>query len=499
MFSTVPLPPVRPISYRLTSKPQSDIDIPVDWVEFCRLMDIPSGLKFVNFEPYGYQRRLIASIEQRSVIVIKVRQCGYTLAVGSWFLKRALEGAVCLVISRTGDDASEVVKRIRKMVLANLDWAGLLLTNNLTDLEFSTGGRIVARPPTADAGRSLTNVAYVLIDEAQSIPNLDIAMGAASAVTEAVGQDARFIIMGTPPEMRSGYYWELLTDHNPDSINLDEVCDQVRDGAIEPYQEWIDDMGWAKVVQHFRAHPEHGKDPEAYLNKTRKRLNVPESQLQREYNLKVPKEGEVSIFRGEDIANAEIDIAPVEVSEETGQKWWISPAELEGQVFYVGCDPHNDGFAPDPDPAAMVGLLKFWDQSRDRYRYRLVYQYQKKYGGANVHLNRWADAIKKLNPIEVRVERNSAGATWCQTLIALCPGFLIEGCKVSSASRPGLVTILELALEREDLEFPADSSLGVELRNFVSISGKPQAAPGYHDDVLWATIHALVAAQYKNT
>ena len=101
--------------------------------------------------------------------------------------------------------------------------------------------------------------------------------------------------------------------------------------------------------------------------------------------------------------------------------------------------------------------------------------------------------------VATQVETNFTGWTWLESLQTALPSHNIVGGKTTDATRPGLVTLLILALERGHYSVPKDSIIGKELLSFVlNKNGRPEAAKGATDDTLFASMHCLSAAGYNS-
>lgn len=469
---------------------EAPAQIPDAWPEFASSIQIRSGLTFTPFNPFYYQENIIAELTQRSAVITKGRQLGASIVIINWILWRVLrEGVVALATSRTQEDAWELSKKVRSQVTyLPAEWGVHLERDSLSELSFNNGGRLVFRAPTDDLGRSLDSVAIGFIDEAQSLANLDTLQGSMTATQEACGENARMIICGTPPEHRFHPFWLRLNEKNGDR-NFDEICSRMREGALDPYQSWIDEDGWAKIVFLFKAHPSYCHlDFETYISGVIKAKKITRSMALREYGLLVPEDSDVAIFPLAIVAACEVDMPVVRRSPDGAETWFEEP-DPSG-VYYAGCDC-NGGSMTSTSAAAMIILRKL-----DGDRFRPAYVYRKKSGTSSLHISRWAARMNEFKPLAGAVETNMTGWTWLEQLQALVTSIPLEGSKTTDGTRPGLITRLVLAFERRDIEIPKGGILSQEALNFVSIDGKPQHAPGATDDVILATCHCLSAALY---
>lgn len=253
------------------------------WADFARQTKIRSGRNIVPFDPYDYQILVSDLIDSHyATVITKVRQLGLTELVASKFLFKAVNNPAYLavVFSKTEADTNNIAKRVRQMALSHPEIE--LLSDSVQEIAIRNGGRILFKPSTINAGRSLESVSDILFDECAFVRDISEIYGAALPSTSMVGDDARIIILSTP-NGKSGFYYDQLASNNGDRDIL-KICKQVREGEIAPVQHWTDEEGWCKVVLHWRAHPIYSK-VSGFLDRIKKKMRITEAQLQREYNL----------------------------------------------------------------------------------------------------------------------------------------------------------------------------------------------------------------------
>lgn len=266
-------------------KREASLDrIPERWEDFARLTKIRSGTQMISFEPYSFQTSISDLIEQtRGVVIVKPRQHGLTEFIANKFLHYACRFPTyfAAVFSKGQDDTANIARRVRLMAAS----AGIPLANDsLKDISVQGGGRIVFRTASPNSGRSLESVWHILYDECAFVPGIEQIYGAstpAQSMPEEQGY-AKTILLSTPNQ-RSGLYYETFVSNNEDRDALD-MCRQMREERIAPYQEWIDENNWGKAIIHWRAHPIHGKN-DNYLQDVRDKQRILESQVQREFNI----------------------------------------------------------------------------------------------------------------------------------------------------------------------------------------------------------------------
>lgn len=464
-------------------KPAPIPGVPDTLEEWFARSKIVSGLKTIRFDPYAYQWALCKILEEGSTAWLKTRQLGLTQIVLTVLLYEAARyGYTSLWISAKGEDGGEVIRRCRKIISGMPGLSSYLANNNLTSLEFKDGngnpgwGRIVTRAPVADCGRGLSNVRTIVFDEAQSIPEMETVYGAALPTSEAVGEDARVIVLGTPPKSPQGYYWEILQKGNPSDIDLLQVCDRVSKKEAEPYQAWKDSSGWTKVVCHWAAHPKHAhKSVDEYLGEVRQRTNLPEGQLQREYGLRIPSMDEVSVFSVASIKQCTVNGTFAAPQKHGIYATGIDPSAASGRDYTVVCTvqliPHT----------GKVHVVALWRQST---------------GAISSHV---AAAISQVQsyPGAAWVEINGVGAQWPEQLGAALPSEQVIPHHTSQAKKETLYGRLGLALEGDFIRMD-EGVLTEELQNLqYKPKGKIEAAGDGHDDAADALALAIAALEWN--
>jgi hypothetical protein len=118
----------------------------------------------VPFEPYTYQADFLNDTSPRRII-LKARQVGMSNAVAIEAIHRAvtLPDQMILMVSRNGQLAQHLVTYCRH-TLAGLKDIPVLTRENLSELEFANGSRIVSLAATPSAGRGFPATA-VYLDE----------------------------------------------------------------------------------------------------------------------------------------------------------------------------------------------------------------------------------------------------------------------------------------------------------------------------------------------
>ncbi|WP_163700642.1 terminase large subunit domain-containing protein [Adonisia turfae] len=466
--------------------------LPDTFPEFCKQVTLMTEGGLAPFSLVPWQLDFSSLILERlanqkaSLSVMKSRQIGNTLLlllIELWLCAHCPRFKV-LVLDRTERDAHEHARELRIIIKQ----MGIeLVTDNLSLLQFDNGAQMIFRSADpSTCGRGLRSVNIVHIEEQGHQPNLEETL----TVTDALRNNApnsKVILVGTP-NGKQMYYYSLLKSIISEA-EITRTVEGIRAETIEPYQQFTKNGVDFAFLINWRAMPwlAEKKDP-GFLEEKRRSGVITETGILVEYELEF-SESESAVFSPVLVRSAEVDLEPIRQSPHTGEIWYEEPDQ--NVVYYVGGDP-NGGSLTSGDAAALVILRQEGDILSPAYIYR------KKSGTSSAHVSRWADAIQAFSPLETRVESNNTGLTWIEQLAALCPSQSIEASKTTESTRPQLITLLTLALEREHLKIPKDSHISKELLSFVvNANGKPEAAQGANDDVLFALMHALKASGYK--
>ena len=446
----------------LQTMPQHLAHIPKDWPSFARLTRIRSGTTMVPFDPYFFQANISALIDRcRGVVIVKPRQHGLTEMVASKFLHKA-----CLhptyfaaVFSKGQDDTANIARRVRLMAAS----AGIpLSSNNVKDIAVEGGGRIVFRTASQNSGRGLESIWDILFDECAFVSGFEELFGAstpAQSVPEQQGQ-AHTILLSTP-NAKTGLYYETFTENNGDVDALD-ICRQMREELIEPYQEWVDEQGWGKAVIHWRAHPLHGKN-DNYLIEVREKQRITEAQTQREFNISFDDSTGGTLFN-----TAAVDAQAVGA--------WAGP--VAGHRYVMGVDPN---FGGDDRFVAQVWNITHGVPS-------LVAEYAE--GQRSVELSMVAvmDYCDRYKPLLVAVEGNSGGKVVLENLSKQRPFTRFENINTSRVSKVTNTDRIAIAVERGEAIYPADWE---GIREMKAFSLREREAETGHDDRVMAMAMAF--------
>lgn len=446
--------------------------IPDRWEDFARLCKIRSGASLVSFNPYPYQIALSNAIDcHPTTVITKTRQLGITETISNKFLHKAAKNGAYLavVFSKNQQDTSNIAKRLRKIIEAMPEYISLI-TDSMTDLTLSNGGRILFRNATPNGARGLESVSDILFDEAGFIDEIEEIYKSAIPCTSMVGDDARIIINSTP-NGQSGWYFDKLNSHNG-SKDVLQLADQIKKQEIPGTQIWTDKNGWAKAILHWYDHPKYGEDNN-YLEKVRRRTQLDESTVQQEYNLSFT-DGQQLVF-------------PAALVREvcTGT---LVKKPVKDIDYYFGVDvatTGNDYFV------CMVMAEKGG-------KYTIADIYRKRKETSEYHLFKVGELIDKYKPKSVGIEvTGGAGQIFLEQLALQRKATRIEAIRTTGDTKPAMISRLIMAMESGSLKLPDDDNFIQELLAFRRDGKKLQAIQGKHDDIVMSLAFCIQTSPYK--
>jgi hypothetical protein len=459
---------------RAKNSGQPTLIVPDKWCDFAPMTNIRSGVKVIPFEPYKYQVKLIECIEDHfATVIAKTRQLGLTECIANYFLWKAIKepGYVAVILSKGGADTSNVAKRIRGMA-QSLVTQGLEFDNDaVTDIKLKNGGRLIFRPSTANGVRGLESVSDILFDEVAFVDGIEQIYTSALPSTEMLGDKARLIFISTP-NGKSGFYWDKLALNNP-TQDVEEICEGVKTGELDPVQYWTDNNEWCKFIVHWKAHPLYSADPN-YLENIAKKKQLSESAIQQEYNLSF-NESEVIVF-----ANELVRVNAIGNFEKS----------LPGKRYYFGIDTSTVG--DDYTVCIVLG------ESNNSFNVCHLYRVRKK--SMEYNLEKISDLLSEYRPVKVGIEvTGGTGQVYLEQLCKRYSSSKIESIKTTGDTKPQMIDRLILALEKRALTYPpgiiTDELLsyrrtGHKLRQLEAVKGK-------HDDTVMALSFALTVSPFN--
>lgn len=444
--------------------------IPKNWADFARLTKIRSGVKVINFEPYDYQVALVDSISRNYGTVIgKTRQMGITECVASDILHRASmnPGFTAIVLSRGQAESSNIAKRLKSMADSIPDLIELE-TRNTTDLRIKGGGRILFKPATINSCRGYESVAYIAFDECAFIDNIELLYLAALPATEAVGADARIVLISTP-NGRSGFFWDRLNGNNGDFDVLEEAQRLRTFQVPQGFTEWTDKVGWGKFLLHWSSHPVYGRDRE-YIDRIVQQKQLSRSAAEQEYDLSF-SESDNAVFNPDDIRACAI--GAWEQPDPQGTYYFALDSSLMGKDYTV----------------CVIG--KYEGDSL-----KVVHMYRERRKTIDEHLKAIGDLVSKYRPVAFSIEKNGCGEVYLQSLIKQHPSVTFEPFSTTKESKLELMTRLNFALEQRFIRYPLCSIVD-ELMAFRRDGQKMEAPSGMNDDCVMATAFLVSATPFR--
>lgn len=451
-------------SEKRSRKTKNILGTPEVWLDFARRCKIRSGGNVINFNPYQYQIELANLMVNHSVCVVKSRQLGISETITCFMLWRAClnPGYLGLVFSKTQTDSSLIARRMKRMIKS----LGLkTATENLTDIEINGGGRILFRNSNPDSARGIESVVDVFLDELAFLETAKEVYDSLAPSQQMVGDKARVFAVSTP-NGKSGFYWDLLNSANG-SKDIESLCTDAGNG-IKPYQHWIDNGGWAKVLIHWKAHPLYSSNP-TFLQDIHDKQKLSWEIINQEYNLSF-QETECNYFKFSDIDNCAIGNY-----EDYSNKF----------NYYLGIDAATTG----RDYAVCVVLKK------DNNKFSLVHLYRKSQQSTEYHLYNINKLIESYKPSRVAIEvTGGVGQVWYEELVKTNKYVDFERIKTTGDSKPLMLDRLKMLIENGDFIYPTNTPIIEELLNFKQNKNRLEASNGKHDDIIMSASFALSSA-----
>jgi hypothetical protein len=452
---------------------------PKSWPEFARGTLIRSGKAMIPFEPYPFQTRIIELLDiHKKGVCAKVRQLGLTECKTSRMLQKAHENPpfAGVIFSRTQDDSSNIARR-SSLMAATSNIA--LNADNSERIETENGAQLMYKPATDDAGRGLESIWDILYDEAAFVKNIAKIYGAASPSQNMLGADAETFLISTP-NGKSGFFWQMLQDNNPDGVDILQICEGVREGTlykdgIPGFYWFVDKTGWIKFFVHWRAHPVYSKIPN-YLEYVRDRDNLDDATLQREHNL---------VF--EDSSSQVFDTALVDAAL-CGRALPAYP----GRRYIMAIDTSQGG-----DDFYMCGVIDITEAIAKE-----VAQFRAHRGTSDYYLQKTIELYDQYRPVTTVFETNAGGQLYMDQMILKRPAASIEGVYTNSRSKPVMVGHVKLLLERQMIWFIPSDVTRDEFRNYQRFeNGSYAGADGQHDDTvsMWLIASTKIDLNRKRT
>lgn len=452
------------------------LGIPKNWTDFVKLTKIRSGTKIVLFNPYDYQQRTINLIENNQfTLIAKARQLGVSQIVISWFLFKAVTdaGFTGIVLSKNQSDSSNLARRIKEMFSQLSDYFEFE-SDSLLHMKVQGGGQIFFKNSSIEATRGIDSVTAIFFDEAAFVPNIDMIFGAALPCTEMSGDDARIIIASTPNGLGGNWFGEKLVQ-NCDRDPL-TICKQISEGAVEPFQYFLDRVNWCKVFIHWKAHPIYSKR-DNYLEDIALKKGQSIEIVKQEYDLSFTDTDE-SVFPVELIYKIKDENLEFEKSSDGNSLYFLSiDAAGIGDDFFV----------------AQVWKEDYVEVNQKEFKkvLKLAYQYRKRDGSTDSHILKLLELIDNFQIYAVGIETNSIGQVIYERLVTQRKNIEYHTIKTTKHSKQAMIERVIYLLERNQIKTPPNEKYLVgELANFRNLNGRFEAGTGFHDDTVMALCFA---------
>jgi Terminase RNaseH-like domain len=445
--------------------------LPTNWGDFARLTEIRSGDGIVKFNPYQYQSQLVNAIESHKLTVVgKSRQLGISETVCNYFLYRAcIDRSVLAVILSLGQrETIDLARRVRFAIESLAPMGVTTTTDTLTDIQINGGGRLLFRPSNENSTRGLPAVTHCLLDEAAFVDNVDRIYQAVIPATSTVA-NPRIVVVSTPNGSQ-GWYHNLLANDDTDLVS---TCDRIRDGSLDPYQQWSAG-NTGKVLIHWKCHPKFSQQTD-YLDRIAAETGLTETVIAQEYDLS---------FSDQDEA-----VFPASLIRSSATIEELSKTSREGCLYYIGVDGATVG------NDYTVAIVLEYDLALDWYS--VIDIYRKRKTSIEGDIYQIGELIDKYSPDVVAVESNGVGAIFLEQLAANHRSVKTIGVHTSQDSKLAMIERLSLALEKGVLILPKTSPIVNEMLSFRRVGKKLEASPGNHDDTVMALAVCLSATDFR--
>ena len=437
---------------------------PDDWVSFAKLCKIRSGGNVVSFNPYKYQIDLVNLMIDRSICIVKSRQLGISETITCFMLWRAClnPGYLGLVFSKTQTDSSLLARRMKRMI----ESLGLkTITENLSDIEIRGKGRILFRNSKPDSARGIESVCDVFLDELAFLETAKEVYDALAPSMQMVGEKARVLAVSTP-NGKNGFFYDLAVSGNGDK-DIENLCKSASKGDTNPFQYWIDDGGWGKVLIHWKSHPKYGNNPE-FLQQVHEKQKLSWDIIEREYNLSFT-EASTAVFN-------------YEIVRQNATGSYENP-ETDTE-YYAGLDCSTVG-----SDYTVFAIFKYLPSEN---KLSLVHLYRKRQQTAQYHLYQISNLTRSYKPFSIGVEvTGGVGQVYLENLVKEFPNIDIQAIKTTGDSKPVMINQLLLGLEKNELIYPDNSPIIDELLAFRRNGKKLEASTGRHDDCVMSSAFAI--------
>lgn len=221
----------------------------------------------IAFEPYSYQERFLDDTSPRRLI-LKARQVGMSNAIAIEAIHKAITtpDQMILMVSRNGQLAQHLITYCRHTLVGLRD-TPVLARENLSELEFTNGSRIVSLAASPSAGRGFPATA-VYLDEFAFAEYAELIY---AAIVPTLPPNGQLTVLSTA-NGRNNHYFRLWSG--------------------------MEGGEWSRHTIHWRDCPRYADDP-AWEAKTR--ANMTRQSFAQEFDLDFVTSGD-AVFDPADLA-----------------------------------------------------------------------------------------------------------------------------------------------------------------------------------------------------
>jgi hypothetical protein len=455
----------------------------IPFVDFCATMQVKSGgERLVPFILYDYQKQFIEDIQNKSSVqVVKGRQMGLTELIAAYFLWNAYINPAykAVVISKTGDDAGKVSKRIKFMALTSS--LNIKFDNDgIKHQSITGGGDLYFEALTENTARGIESVTHILMDECSfwTNPSLNEVKASALPGMSMVDNPCVFYV-STPNGTSNEYYQQLVSDNN--GVDIIGLIEGVRSGELPPYHgltipSEYGDRDRLKVIIHWRAHPKYG-NIENFLEKKSRELSQPIDMIQQEYDLSFLVDNVTYFNQQHVLRNA--DPKAIRFDKVTDKNMLFFHRTFSGflSTYCMFIDPAGSG--SDNYCAIVVDVRPNTWQIVDWY-------YMKgSLCETQDHFKALTQLGEKYQVAGIYFESNAMGQYLEELFKQIAPKLrnrLFVGKATTSTTKVKNLEKLKFNLEQQRFLIPPECPFFEETKNFIRKGAKLQAADGYRDD-----------------
>jgi phage FluMu gp28-like protein len=372
------------------------------------------------------------------------------------------------VLSLGQRETIDLARRVRFAIESLAPMGVTTTTDTLTDIQINGGGRLLFRPSNENSTRGLPAVTHCLLDEAAFVDNVDRIYQAVIPATSTVA-NPRIVVVSTPNGSQ-GWYYNLLANDDTDLVT---TCDLVRDGSLDPYQQWSAG-NTGKVLIHWKCHPKFSQQTD-YLDRIAQETGLTETVIAQEYDLS---------FSDQDEA-----VFPASLVRESATIEELSKTSREGCSYYIGVDGSTVG-----NDYTVATVLEYDTKTSV---YSMVDIYRKRKGSIEGDIYKIGELIDKYSPNVVAVESNGVGAIFLEQLANNHRSIKVSGVHTSQESKISMVERLSLAMEKGALKLPKSSVVTQEMLSFRRVGKKLEASPGNHDDCVMSLAVCVSMTDFK--